>query len=42
MDIWKNVNKLNLDEYILPFKERANLIIFKNKDHKIKEIAVRI
>jgi type I pantothenate kinase len=42
MDIWKNVNKLNLDEYILPFKERANLIIYKNKDHKIKEIAVRI
>lgn len=42
MDIWKQTNKVNLDKYILPFKERANLIIFKNKNHKVKEIAIRI
>ena len=42
MDIWNKINKVNLDEYILPFKERANLIIFKNKDHQVKELAIRI
>ena len=42
MNIWKNINKVNLEEYILPFKERADLIIFKNRDHKIKGLAIRI
>ena len=42
MGIWDNINKVNLEKYILPFKERADLIIFKNRDHKIKGLAIRI
>ena len=42
MDIWGNINKVNLDNYILPFKERADLILFKAHNHSIKEMAIRI
>ena len=42
MGIWRNVNKVNLDNYIQPFKERADLILFKAHNHSIKEIAIRI
>lgn len=42
MDIWRSVNKVNLDNYILPFKERADLILFKAHNHSIKEMAIRI
>lgn len=38
---WKNINLKNLNEYILPTKGRANLILHKNHEHAIKEICLR-
>ena len=42
INIWNKVNSVNLKNYILPFKERADLILFKNKNHVVKELAIRI
>ena len=39
--IWENINLKNLNENILPTRERADLVIKKNKDHKINEIWLR-
>ena len=39
--IWENINLKNLNENILPTRERADLVVKKNKDHKINEIWLR-
>ena len=39
--IWKKINLKNLYENILPTKEKADLILKKNKDHKFNEIWLR-
>ncbi|UDG80921.1 Pantothenate kinase [Candidatus Hartigia pinicola] len=39
--IWEEINRLNLEENILPTKERANLIITKDQNHSIKNIRLR-
>jgi len=39
--IWKKINLKNLNENILPTKKNADLILKKNKDHKINEIWLR-
>ena len=33
--IWKNVNQPNLIQNILPYREKADLIVLKDKDHNI-------
>lgn len=38
---WKNINLINLNEYILPTKGRANLILHKNQEHSIETICLR-
>lgn len=40
-DTWKNINLKNLNEFILPTKSRANLILHKDSEHLIKEIWLR-
>ncbi|MBP2058077.1 type I pantothenate kinase [Lactobacillus colini] len=40
-EVWKNVNLKNLDEYIAPTKERANMILKKKFDHSFSDIYLR-
>ena len=39
--IWETINLKNLDEYILPTRNRASMIAKKNEDHKIDELWLR-
>ncbi len=39
--IWKEINKINLEENIIPTKERACLIIIKSSNHLITKIKLR-
>ncbi|MCA0425107.1 MAG: type I pantothenate kinase [Proteobacteria bacterium] len=41
IDIWRNINLKNLRENILPTRPRADLILKKGEDHRIKEVALR-
>ena len=39
--IWTQINLKNLEENILPTRQRADLIIRKRSDHKVEEVALR-
>lgn len=39
--IWESVNKRNLEEYILPTKNRADLILHKSHNHLIDYLFIR-
>ena len=39
--VWENVNLKNLQEYILPTRGRADIILHKIKHHLIDEIYLR-
>lgn len=39
--VWAEVNLVNLNEHILPTRERADVIIHKTKDHYVDAIHVR-
>jgi type I pantothenate kinase len=39
--IWQDINAANLCENILPFKERAKLILEKAADHSIQNVYLR-
>ncbi|MFC3927272.1 type I pantothenate kinase [Streptococcus caprae] len=39
--IWKTINLVNLENYIEPTRNRAELIIHKDKSHKIDEIYLK-
>lgn len=39
--IWKEINLLNLEENILPTRERATLILHKAADHAVSEVRLR-
>ena len=39
--IWQDINSVNLNENILPTKERANLILSKGENHLIKSVQLR-
>ncbi|HUO45963.1 MAG TPA: type I pantothenate kinase, partial [Acidimicrobiia bacterium] len=39
--IWKEINLLNLEENILPSRERATLILHKANDHTVSEVRLR-
>ena len=39
--IWDLINSVNLKENILPLKSRADLILFKEKSHKIYKLAFK-
>ena len=40
-DVWNNVNKVNLKEYILPTRLRADLILHKTHNHYIDKILLK-
>lgn len=39
--LWSNINAINLRDNIIPTRERAHLILEKNKDHSIKRVRLR-
>lgn len=39
--VWNQINALNLEENILPYRERAHLILEKRKDHSVTKISLR-
>ena len=40
-NIWKSINGLNLEQNILPTRERAHLIVRKGADHMVEEVLLR-
>ena len=42
MNIWNKINSKNLNEFISPFKKRADIIISKDGNHHIKEVLFRL
>jgi type I pantothenate kinase len=40
-EIWTTINKVNLEENILPTRQRANLILRKGANHRIESVALR-
>ena len=40
-DVWEKINHKNLQEYILPTKNRADLILTKGKNHLVNELYLR-
>jgi type I pantothenate kinase len=41
LEIWRTINKKNLDENILPTRQRARLILRKGSDHRVQSVALR-
>jgi type I pantothenate kinase len=41
LDIWRSINAKNLEENILPTRQRARLILRKDADHRIQSVALR-
>jgi type I pantothenate kinase len=39
--IWTEINELNLIENILPYKQRAQLILKKDEDHAVQKVLLR-
>ncbi len=39
--IWRDVNELNLVENILPSRQRADVIVRKDADHRIESLWLR-
>lgn len=39
--VWENINERNLMENILPFKQRARLILEKGEDHSVQRVLLR-
>lgn len=40
-EIWRNINLKNLEENILPTRQRADLILKKARDHSVEEVMLR-
>lgn len=41
LSVWREINRKNLYQNILPTRERANLILHKGKDHKVDYVRLR-
>ena len=41
LQIWRTINLVNLEENILPTRQRADLIIHKGPDHSVDAVALR-
>lgn len=39
--VWREINEINLKENILPFRQRAQLILKKAADHSVQEVKLR-
>lgn len=40
-DLWSSINLVNLEQNILPTRERADLILHKGEDHYVDRVALR-
>ena len=38
---WENINLVNLEDYILPTRDRADIVIHKIENHYIDSIRMR-
>ncbi len=41
LEIWRSINLKNLEENILPTRQRASLILRKAADHHVESVALR-
>jgi type I pantothenate kinase len=41
LEIWRSINLKNLEENILPTRQRARLILRKGPEHRIETVALR-
>ena len=41
LEIWNGINRANLDENILPTRQRARLILTKGRNHRVESVALR-
>ena len=41
LDLWNEINLLNLKENILPTRERASLIMTKSANHSVNQVRLR-
>ena len=41
LEIWRTINLKNLEENILPTRQRARLILRKTADHRVEQVALR-
>ena len=41
LEIWNGINRINLDENILPTRQRARLILRKGQNHRVESVALR-
>ena len=41
LEIWNGINRINLDENIIPTRQRARLILRKAANHRIDSVALR-
>jgi type I pantothenate kinase len=41
LSIWRTINLVNLQENILPTRQRADLILHKDGDHEVETVAIR-
>lgn len=41
LDIWSNINAVNLRDNILPTRARAHLILAKGRDHAVQQVQLR-
>lgn len=39
--VWHEINEINLQENVLPFRDRAQLILRKQADHSVSEVLLR-
>lgn len=39
--VWREINEVNFYENVLPFRERAKLILHKSPDHRVDEVLLR-
>ena len=40
--IWKTINRVNLEKYIYPYRQRSDIIIYKTYTHKLKNVELKI
>ena len=40
-EIWQTINLANLNENVLPTRERANLVLTKGPSHRVEHVALR-
>ena len=40
--IWQTINLVNLQENVLPTRERAHLVLEKGRDHAVRRVRLRM